>query len=78
MSRQMLASFTAIYLPTLATAGTLIALLTVYFARRDRREGMIHAGARRLEADLDRVALAVVGLLERTTGIEPATLSLGS
>jgi hypothetical protein len=62
----MIASFTTIYLPTLATFGTLFALLTVYFARKDRREEVVDAWLDGFRRQQERVAEAVVELADVT------------
>jgi hypothetical protein len=56
----IVANFTGIYLPTLSTVGTLLALGTVYFARHDRRNEVADRWLDGFEQALRRVADGVV------------------
>ena len=58
------ASFTSIYLPTLATVSTIVALGTVYLARSDRREERASAFLNKWVAGYERVESAVLDLVE--------------
>jgi hypothetical protein len=60
----ILASFTDYYLPMLSTITTLLALGTVYFARRERREEVADKRIDSFEQALRRVAHAVVDLAD--------------
>jgi hypothetical protein len=60
----VLASFTSVYLPTLSTVTTIVALLTVYLARRDRSEEQRATWQRESRARLQELADALVNLIE--------------
>jgi len=61
---RVLASFTSVYLPTLSTVATLLALLTVYFARKDRHAEVVDAWLTGFQRAQERVAEAVIELAQ--------------
>jgi hypothetical protein len=60
----LLASFTSVYLPTLSTAATLLALLTVYFARKDRHAEVVEGWLAGFQRTQERVAEQVIELAQ--------------